>query len=195
MRDHSPTKTKGNMRSILSAALLTLALAFAPSAKAQSAPDTNAPPDLSTNAPLFGGPGAQLFNFLSTGSNWMIAPYGIVSTEHKVGGGVAFGYKLSPFIVPLMRLDYFNGTLWMPSMSLQLQVPFTIMGKFTVVPFTSAGLATPLAGAGTANGSAVGIFALGAAVRISSRFDIVGDYEKWSGFKGAQIRAGILYKF
>lgn len=174
--------------SILLLGALTLST---PAINAQTA-DTNAPPDTGS---IIGGPASSLLDFLGTGSNWMIAPYGIVSTDQKFGGGVAVGYKISNFVVPTMRLDYFDGQVWMPSASLQLQAPLTILGKVTVVPFAFGGLATPIAGKGASNGSAVGIFGAGAAVRISSKFDIVADYEKWSGFKGAQMRFGILYKF
>jgi hypothetical protein len=175
------------MNKILTLSAIILALALPATAQ------TN---DTSTNATaLIGGPATTLLNFLGTGSNWFAAPYGIVGTDSKFGGGVAVGYKISEFVVPVMRLDYYDSTVWMPSASLQLQAPLTIMGKFTLIPFAFAGLATPIAGKGADNGSAVGIFGAGAAVRISSRFDIVADVEKWSGFKGEQIRAGVLWKF
>lgn len=147
-----------------------------------------------TNNPIVDSP---IFQFLSQSStNWFVAPYGIATTTgNKYGAGIAVGYKLSDYVAPVMRLDDIDGTLWMPSASLQLQVPIIIMGKVTVIPFSFAGIATPLAGAGNLNGSAVGIFGAGAAFRLSSRFDVVGDVEKWSNFPGQQIRFGFLYKF
>ncbi|HSM84600.1 MAG TPA: hypothetical protein VLT16_00555 [Candidatus Limnocylindrales bacterium] len=179
------------MKKFLGAVLLVgLMLAGAVESQAQIV-DTNMP----APSPVLSGPATQVIDFLTTGSNWMVAPYGIVTTDSKFGGGIAFGYKLSDFVVPTMRLDYLEGQLWMPSASLQLQAPLTIMGKITAIPFTFAGIATPISGAGNNNGSAVGIFGAGAAIRLSSKVDVVGDYEKWSGFKGGQIRFGILYKF
>ena len=149
---------------------------------------------VSTNTPVVDSP---VFQFLaSSSSNWFVAPYGIATTKaSKYGGGLAIGYKLSDYVAPVMRLDYLDGTLWMPSASLQLQVPFTLFGKVTTIPFTFAGIATPIAGAGTLNGSAVGIYGAGAAFRLTTKFDFVGDIEKWSSFPGQQIRFGVLYKF
>jgi hypothetical protein len=154
-----------------------------------------------TNAPLVSGPAADAWSFITTAgvSNWMVAPFGIYSTTSKEwGGGLAVGYKLSEFVVPVLRLDYLAGDIWMPSANLQLQVPVTIMGKFTLIPFTFAGVATTIAGGGADNGTAVGMLGIGGAVRLSSHVDLVGDYELWNGghfHADNQIRFGVLYKF
>lgn len=167
--------------------LLVSVLAFATlTASAQT--DTNAPANPIIDSPVFG--------FLSHGSNFMVAPYGIVNTtDGKYGGGVAVAYKINDFVAPMMRVDYYDGTVWMPSASLQLQAPITLFGKFTVVPFAFSGIGTPIAGKGKDNGTAVGIFGAGLAARVSTHFDLVADVEKWSGFNGQQIRFGVLYKF
>jgi hypothetical protein len=152
--------------------------------------------DLGTNGmPFLSGPVTKVFEFLGQGSNYMIAPYGIVTSAGKCGGGIAVGYKVSEFVVPMLRADYLDGTLFMPSASLQLQAPITLTGKFTTIPFAFAGIATPLAGKGIDNGTAVGIFGAGMAARVSTHCDIVFDVEKWSGFSGQQYRFGVLYKF
>jgi hypothetical protein len=153
-------------------------------------------------APALPGAVSSALDFFSRGTNYFAAVYGIDSQANGVGGGVAVGYKISDYVAPVMRLDYLDGTVWMPSASLQLQVPVPLFGKVLVIPFSSAGIATPIAGKGKDNLSAVGIFTAGAAVRLdflpwswAKKVDLVGDVEKWSGFEGLQYRAGVLYKF
>jgi hypothetical protein len=166
--------------------------------------DTNPP------QPFISGPLADLFNFAKNGSNFIIAPYAIFAqssgSKFGAGAGLALGYHINEFVVPTMRLDYLNKQLFMPSASLQLQAPVTLFGKLTVIPFGFSGIATPISGAGANNGSVVGIFGAGGAVRLdflgSGAFwqhtDVVGDYELWTGggFNNQkQIRFGLAYKF
>src|SRR3977135_899743 len=93
-------------------------------AKAQ----TDVPP-----LPTLSGPSAAFVDFLLNSSNLMVAPYGIASTDFKkFGGGIGLGYRVSEFVVPFIRLDYYDKTLFMPSASLQLQAPIRFMGKFTL---------------------------------------------------------------
>jgi hypothetical protein len=188
-----------SIRKLTSLLSLTALLAIL-SLPALAADITNSPPEAAaaTNAAatdLFGGPITNVWNFLAQGSNFMIAPYGIVSTDGKTGGGLAIAYKLSDFVVPTMRLDYYDHEVWMPSASLQLQAPLTLAGKLTVIPFAFSGIATAVAGRGAENGTVVGIFGAGGAVRLSTTVDLVADYEHWTGFKGDQIRFGVLFKF
>jgi hypothetical protein len=144
---------------------------------------------------LLSGPAIDAISFLSTGSNWMVAPYGIISADaKKFGGGIGIGYHVSDFVVPTMRLDYYDGRIWMPSGSLQIQAPITI-SKLTVIPFGFTGIATPLTGKASADGSPVGIFGIGGAVRIGTRWDVIADYEYWTGFPQKQIRLGAVFKF
>lgn len=146
---------------------------------------------------------SPVFQFLTQGSNWIVAPYAIYDTTTKnFGGGIGAGYKLNDFVVPTMRLDYINNGLWVPSGSLQLQAPVTIMGKVTVIPFVFTGIATSLRNEDNRyNGSAVGIFGLGGAVRINSTkwyvpSDVLVDYERWTGgpFEDKQVRFGLVFK-
>lgn len=149
-----------------------------------------------TGNPFLSGPATQILDFLSTGSNWMAVAYGTSSDKFdKFGAGVALGYKATDFLVPTLRLDYYDGSVWMPSASVQLQAPIKLFGKVTVIPFAVSGIATPISGRGTGNGSAVGIFGAGLAAQVSSHFDVIADAEKWTGFSGYQIRFGALYKF
>lgn len=162
------------------------------------AQDTNPIP-----APAISGPGWDAIQFLGSGSNWLVAPYMIYSTGSKsAGGGIGVGYKVSDFVVPTLRLDYLEGGLYMPSASLQLQAPLKLLGKVTLIPFAFAGLATPISGKGKDNGSAVGIFGIGGAIRTdfigSDKWwkpqDVIFDFEKWSGFSGSQYRLGFVWK-
>lgn len=172
------------MRTIVSFILLLASLA----AQGQTT-NTN------TN-PIISGPALVALDFLSQGSNYMAVAYGTMSDKaDKFGGGVALGYKVNDFLAPTLRLDYYDGKVWMPSASLQLQAPITILGKLTVIPFAISGIATPISGKGSSDGSAVGIFGAGMAVKLSSSFDLIGDCEKWTGFTGYQFRFGALYKF
>lgn len=159
------------------------------------------------SGPVISGPLSDAISFLGQGSNWMVAPYGIYDTGTKsVGAGVGIGYKLNDFVVPTLRLDYLakQNELFMPSANLQLQAPVTLFGKVTAIPFTFAGIATPLAGQGSQNGTVVGIYGVGGALRlgttnswIGKHLDLIGDWEKWqgAGFTGDQYRFGVLYKF
>lgn len=146
-----------------------------------------------------GEPADKIIQFLSVGSNWMVAPYGIIGHDAEgnstAGGGIGAFYKLNEYAATGLRLDYLDGSLWMPSANFQLQLPLKLAGKIEVIPFAITGIASPLSGKGADNGSAVGIFGAGLAARISKHWDIVYDIEKWTSFQGAQHRFGALYKF
>ena len=141
-------------------------------------------------------------SFLSSGSNFMVAPYGIFSTgPRSVGGGVAVAYKISDYIAPAMRIDYLNSSFYQGSLSAQVQYPIHFGSNITVVPFGLAGAATPFGGAGDNNLTPQGIAGVGAALRldflggVGKRLDLIADWEKWSATRGSQIRLGLLYKF
>jgi hypothetical protein len=160
------------------------------------APAPAATVDSGTNSPIISGPVTKLFEFLGQGSNWIVATYGIMSSDmEKFGGGVALAYKVTDFIAPVLRLDYYDETVWMPSGSLQLQAPFVISGKVRITPFIFGGVATPLSGKGGENGEVEGIFGVGLSASLSDRISLVADIEKWTNFESEQIRFGFLYKF
>lgn len=162
-------------------------VSFAAIAQTNSVTDTNS---------VITGPAGKIITFLGEGSNYIIAPYGIYDTGSKsFGGGIGIGYKLNDFVVPTIRLDYINKDIWMPSGNVQLQAPMTLFNKVTTIPFVFAGAATTVSGRGSQNGEAVGIFGVGMAVRIGKHWDVVGDWEQWSTFKGDQYRFGFAYKF
>jgi hypothetical protein len=110
---------------------------------------------------------------------------------------------VNDFVVPTVRLDYLDGELWMPSASLQLQAPVKLFGRMTLIPFGFGGIATPITGKGSDNGTAVGIYGIGGAIRLdflggnTSRWkplDIIFDCEKWTGFPSQQYRLGFVWK-
>lgn len=167
-----------------------------------------------TNLTL-GGPGMKIIQFLGNGSNWMFSTYGIYAEKGAggkspgYGGGLGAFVRVNDFLATGLRLDTIasggQAKLWMPSGDIQIQAPITLFGKadtngivsggVTVVPFGFGGVATPLAGRGSDNGTVVGIFGMGMALRIQKHWDLVYDWEKWTGFSGNQHRFGILYKF
>lgn len=170
-----------------------LFIAFALTIPVRAQVDTNAPP------PILSSP---LVDFLSR-SNLVVAPYFMYdTTSSKGGGGIALAYKLSDFIVPVFRVDGFEGTLWNMSASLQLQVPIHVLGKFDATPFVFDGIATPFAGKGRNNLEPENIAGIGAAIGFHSSNPwipkgIVADYERWTGagFNDNQIRLGAFWKF
>lgn len=156
--------------------------------------------------------GPTIWDYLTTGSNYWVAPFSTFSTGDKsFGGGIALGYLATEAINPVLRLDYFAGQAFMVSGNLQLQPPRRLLGKFPVVPFGIAGVGTPFSGSGAtgvAPGTAIGIVGAGAALKLDflssntnsflRRLDLVGDYEHWAGMTDKQknqIRFGVLFKF
>lgn len=176
-------------------ALFTLVAALTLPAGAQV---TNQPPI--TN--ILSGPIVDAIDFVGQGSNWFAVPFGMVSTDNKQwGGGLALGYKLSDFVVPLMRIqgiedvDKHSFNIWMPSLTVQLQAPIVLFGKVTAIPLLYGGAGIPISGAGSINGDPVGILGAGLALKLSKKWDLVGTYEHWTNFKANQILFGPLYKF
>jgi len=175
--------------------ILSLALGvFLPSLPAQTPVPTNAPATTTGLGPQVDA----LTGFLAQGSNWMAAPYGIAYHDAlgktRFGGGVGIGYRISDYVIPTMRLDFLDRQFYMPSGSLQLQLPIHI-GKFTVIPLAFSGIASPIGGRQNGNGAVGGIFGTGAAIQLGKKFDIIADMEKWTSFSGNQYRLGFVYKF
>lgn len=137
-------------------------------------------------------------------SNLMYAGYGIWNKDSgKYGAGVALAYKLSPAVVPTIRLDYIDGRIWQPQAELQLQAPILIGGKFWITPLIYAGMAVPLTGKGGNNYEVVGIAGSGLAIGLPKGTawyvpkNIVASVEIWSGAgyaNATQVRAGLVWK-
>lgn len=154
-----------------------------------------------TSPPLLYSP---IVDYLSR-SNVLFASYGIYdTTSHKGGGGVALAYGLSEFVVPTIRFDYINGSIWNPSMSIQLQVPVTVLGRLHITPLAFDGIATVFSGKGKHNFEPENIAGIGLAIGFGNKNSpffvpkgIVADYERWTGagFNDNQIRVGSYWRF
>lgn len=131
-------------------------------------------------------------SFLSNAtSNVIVVPYGIASTDFKkFGGGVAVGYELSQNVVPFMRIENYNGDFFMPSGTIQLQVPIKF-GSLVLVPLAYTGVAVPLGS--HSSDPVVGLVGTGAALRLGKSFDLIAAYEMRSSV-GNQICVGIGWK-
>lgn len=137
-------------------------------------------------------------NFLSnTATNWVVSPYAIYVDDevNSIGGGVAALYEVSPYVLTGMRLDFFDDSVFMPSIGAQLQLPIKLANKITVTPFVISGVATPLGGGIEQDTEAVVIVGGGVAASITKKIGLVYDAEMWSGFSGTQHRFGIFFKF
>jgi len=127
----------------------------------------------------------------SATTNLIVVPYGISSTDFtKFGGGLALGYKLSDNVVPFIRIENYNGDFFMPSGTIQLQVPVHL-GGLTVIPLAYTGVAVPLGK--HINDPVVGLVGTGAALRLGKQFDFLAAYEMRSGV-GNQICIGLGWK-
>lgn len=177
----------------LSSIIAGLLLAVAVSAQ------TNTPAPVTTNTvPSLPEHVSTWIRFLSnTSSNWLVAPYIIYVDDdiNSYGAGIGAFYKLSDYALTGMRLDYVNSELVMPSVNVQLQLPIKVANKLTVTPFAVSGLATPLDGRGSDDGTAVGILGAGVAVSVTKKIGVVYDIESWTSFDGTQHRFGIFFKF
>lgn len=149
-----------------------------------------------TSPPTLEGPGIIALNFLSQGTNWSVAPYGLYDTHTKKGGvGVGAFYHVTDIFSAGMGLDYINDEIWMPSGNLQLGLPITIMGKVKLTPLAYTGLSTSISGRGDRNGDAVGIFGAGGAFTVWKDLSLGIAWEKRSTFEGELLRFGASWKF
>ena len=180
------------MKKIIISIVAALTLSLQLSAQTNSTPPAET--NLSTSVT---GTWNTVVDFLANGSNWLLVPFGIYSDQKpkaQFGGGVALAYKVSDYIAPTLRVDYLAGDLWMPSGTVQLQVPIHLSPTLTLYPFAFAGVGTSLSGGGNKNGEANAIAGMGAALALSKKFDLIFDYEKWSAFSGNQWRFGCLFR-
>lgn len=166
-----------------------------------------APAAETNTTPIVSSP---VWEFVTAGaSNWYFGTYVIYDTTSKdFGGGIGAGYKLSEFVVPIMRVDYLNRggksfkeNIFIPSGNIQLQVPVKLFGKVTVTPFAFTGVATSINN-GSDSGDVIGIFGTGAYLGLGEHawyvpVNVIADYERWtgSGFNDDQIRCGLVWHF
>lgn len=164
-------------------ALLTAALlALASIARAQT--DTNTPPPSS-------GFFNDLVNDLGAITNWSAAPYITYAPNAptKVGGGALLLYNLNNYVGAGPGIDWL-GDFNLVSANVTLQVPthpFAFLGASNIVatPFVLAGIATPIGGAGTANGNVASIQGLGLNLDLlhikSLQLGLGYEFSNWTG--------------
>lgn len=148
-----------------------LGLVCLPLAHAQ--PGTVVPPEIAKTT------FARVLDFLATNptlakdTNWTVIGYasharGLLDEQgnkSEWGGGIAALYPLNDYVRTGVRLQYFAGDFYMPSVNLQLQSsykPFGLPLVFTPVAFT--GLATPINGSQD-NGTIGSLFGIGASLK------------------------------
>lgn len=157
-----------------------------------------------------------IWDILTTGTNYFVVPFATASLSgNAFGGGVAVGYKATAALQPMVRLQDFDSKLYVANISLQLQVPRTLMGKVPIVPFVVAGAGIPVntatvpGGVTISAGDPIAIAGAGAWVPLdwispSSTFlqslSLFGDYEHWTGASlptkdQNQANFGLSYSF
>lgn len=154
---------------------------------------TNPPP-----APTIIGGLEQIGAALGTTvpTNLVIGPYGSAAIDNnKLANwsvGLAAAWNFTENIGVGMAVDYApdsqDFTLFTGQVTIRTAIrPLTFAGwtNFVVVPYGFAGLGTPLAGAGEANGGVATVAGAGAAIPIISfkgwHFGASGAYANWSG--------------
>lgn len=195
-------------------ALLALSLfALAAPVHAQSVPVTvtnpipnnplNTPLTL-TNAPSFWGglgeTGEAILNWFKANPNaaaatntWFVIPYGVYHSGDW-GAGVRGYYQVSTYVWTGLGLEWWEtkaagNTFYAPSASVQFQTPQKI-GPVEYMPFTCAGVITPLGGTGTDNKSVQGFVGAGLALKVYKAIYLAGDVETWS-VGGVSYRGGV----
>lgn len=175
---------------VLTAVLISL-LAFTP-ARAQ---DSTALTISQTTAIV-----SNVSAFLATSeqvTNWTFIPYaskavGLTDSKgHKAewGGGIAALYPIYNNGVNLktgLRLQYFAGELFMPSVNAQISSTYNIGGGATWTPFAFGGVAIPIGGSAQ-NGDVGVLYGGGASLKypISKKWDVgmAIAWEEWSALK------------
>ena len=149
-----------------------------------------------TNSPL-----QQAGNFLSpllTATNWEVAPYLTYApnvgptAKTKIGGGILGIYNVSQNVGAGLGVDWLGGfNLVSANVTLKLPMkPLAFTGwswatNLVATPFVIAGIGTPLAGSGTANGGISTIEGAGASIRVGTLWgggvNLGGAYDNWTG--------------
>src|SRR5438045_4903869 len=99
----------------------TLLLALAINAQT----DTNVPPvaPLATNG-VSAGFFTDTINWLAEGSNFIVVPYGIITSgnngKYGGGGGIALAYSVSQYFVSGLRMEYIDKSFYQASFNGQL---------------------------------------------------------------------------
>ena len=129
-------------------------------------------------------------------TNFVVGPYASCAIENnKLANwtvGLAEAYNFSKNVGVLLAEDYSldNNKFLLITGQIMLKTeihPLTFLGwsNFVAVPFGFAGVGTPIAGAGAANGDLASVAGAGAAINLFSVKDwqvgAMGAYANWSG--------------
>lgn len=196
------------MKKILLSLLAVGLLAFTGYSQTNALPSPSLAIGIDTNAnpPVLTGPFIDIIGSLASATNIVVAVAAEYSPDTSTfGASAALVYNITPVVGTMLRFDYLPGTVAgssdfsMVSANLQLQVPMTIAGKIQWTWFGLSGIATPLGGAGTDNGTVQGVFGAGADIKIpsfSSHWSMAFDVEKWTALPGLQYRfSPLVWKF
>ena len=159
-----------------------------------------------TSPPMLSGPFIDVLDKLSTGSNWMVAPYGIYSfDDKKAGAGLAILYDLtpagystnSPTVGTGIRFEYYDENFSVVQGNIQFNVPLTIAGKVTLIPFGYTGIESPMSGNDT---SVSAVFGAGMSAVLfgkpsGAHLSLFGVWEINSSHGRDRAGGGLAYKF
>jgi hypothetical protein len=159
--------------------------------------------DTNTSPPTLSGPFVDFLGSLSQATNWGVATFGIYtphsstssSSGASYGAGAVVLYNISPYVATGVGIDWLDKNVTMPSAQVQFQAPIRIGGTNGVIfrPFAFTGVATPVAGEGTDNGTAVGLFGAGIGVKIYKGFNAFYAIEQRTGEPSPWNLFGLAY--
>ena len=147
----------------------------------------------------------NFFEPIIKATNWDIGGYGLYDTStHNYGGGVGALFNIqrpttnNPVgIGSWLRTEYDGKSFNFGSGSIQLSLSqqisiFNI--PLTTEEFAYTGIGLTWAQLKSNNGSPEGIVGAGLAIKISSKFNVFGCYEKRT-LEGDKILGGVMYSF
>lgn len=117
------------------------------------------------------------------------------------GAGAAALYRLSDHVLTGARFDWLADSFWSPSVSVSLEADvqlFPTTLNLNLTPFTLAGAAIPVGGAGNDNGEPGAIFGGGFYATVLKLSDhaslqVFYAYERWSGLNADVHRPGVAF--
>ena len=114
------------------------------------------------------------------------------------GAGVAALYPINDYSFAGVRLDYLGDQFWMPSCTVGLKADLTLLGKYTITPFTVGGAIFPVSGS-TQDGGVGAIVGGGFTSCLwkstdgRRAFNVFYAVEKWTLFSGVIHRPGVAF--
>lgn len=133
----------------------------------------------------------DISNGLGSISNWVVSPYATYadSAPKHFGGGIIALYNFNQYVGTGPGVDWL-GEFNLVSANVTLRVPthplsFIGLSNIVATPFIITGIATPLGGAGKANGNVSSVEGVGLALDIfkakSINFGLGYSYVNWTG--------------